>query len=499
MLQSELRLDHSKKESSIWSALPRLVTDPRTLLAVMLLAVLVRLASALLQGDTVAPLPGIYDQLSYDGLAHRLLAGYGFSFGEDHWPATRAGEPTAHWSYLYTLYLAAVYALFEAGPLVARLIQAVLVGFLHTWLIWRVGRRSFGPTVAIVAAGLNAVYLYFVYYAGALITEPFYITAILWTLDVSLRLAGDDEAPTPSAHKARPEWWRWCELGLAIGVTVLLRQLFLLFVPFLYAWLWWVRNREPAPVSAPRPQRRMPCLRGMALATAVVVLLILPWTIRNYRAFGVATPLNTNAGFAFFWGNHPIYGTNFVGILPADGPSYQDLIPPALLTLNEAELDRALLKDGLQFVVDDPVRYLLLSLSRTREYFKFWPSPESGLASNLTRVASFGLLLPFMLHGLFLSLRTWPAQTWRRRAALALFYLFILVYTGIHLLTWTLIRYRLPVDALLILFAAYSMTYLAEKYGSTGSQGVDQVGLLVGELVNQPTNQQTDPDPLNSQ
>ena len=35
---------------------------------------------------------------------------------------------TAHWSFLYTLYLTAVYALFGPNPLVARLIQAVAIG-----------------------------------------------------------------------------------------------------------------------------------------------------------------------------------------------------------------------------------------------------------------------------------------------------------------------------------------------------------------------------------
>jgi hypothetical protein len=32
-------------------------------------------------------------------------------------------------------------------------------------------------------------------------------------------------------------------------------------------------------------------------------------------------------------------------------------------------------------------------------------------------------------------------------------YQFIIVYASIHFLSWTLIRYRLPIDAFLILFA----------------------------------------------
>src|SRR5918993_178713 len=75
------------------------------LLAVATIAILLRLLSAFLHGDTVTVLPGIYDQISYDRLARRVVDGYGFSFAQNHWPITRAGEPTAHWSYLYTLFL----------------------------------------------------------------------------------------------------------------------------------------------------------------------------------------------------------------------------------------------------------------------------------------------------------------------------------------------------------------------------------------------------------
>src|SRR5581483_4983296 len=87
--------------------------NPRWVLAgTIILAVLVRLISAVMQGDTVVELPGIQDQISYDALAQRVLGGYGFSFGSYWWPATHAGEPTAHWSFLYTLYLAGIYAIF---------------------------------------------------------------------------------------------------------------------------------------------------------------------------------------------------------------------------------------------------------------------------------------------------------------------------------------------------------------------------------------------------
>ncbi len=436
------------------------VSHHNILFVIMAVAVLLRLASAVYQGNTVEPLPGIYDQISYDGLARRVATGHGFTFAEGHWPATPAGEPTAHWSYLYTLYLALVYTIFGPNPLVARIIQAVAAGVLHTWLAWRLGRRIFGPETGLIAAALSAVYIYFFYYAGGVLTETFYIIGILWTFDAALRLAERGGGETAVAH---PSWRLWLEFGLAIGVTVLLRQVFLLFVPFLFLWLWWqISGAETAVAPAKWPflsRFRWSALRGFVITTIVLALMILPWTVRNYLAFHMFVPLNTNAGFAFYWGNHPIHGTRFIPLLGTE--DYYELIPKELLSRSEAEIDQALMRQALSFIAEDPGRFLLLSISRAVEYFKFWPTSESGLISNVSRVGSFGLALPFMLFGLWQTFKLWRAPVHpAQRAELALLYLFAIVYTAIHLMSWTLIRYRLPLDALFLIVAAFGVQTL---------------------------------------
>jgi len=420
---------------------------------IIVLAVFLRLASAFYQGNNVTDLPGVFDQISYDGLAQRVVAGYGFSFAEGHWPATRAGEPTAHWSYLYTLYLAAIYKIFGVFPLIPRVIQALIAGVFQTLLITRIGSHLFNRTVGLIAAAINAVYIYFFYYAGALMTETFYITCILWTFDVSFRLM--------DAKVTR--WASWLEFGLAIGFTILLRQVFLLFIPFLYFWIWW--NSPHAESDVWKQRIHWLALKGLTISTTVLVLLILPFTIRNYRAFGTFVLLNTNAGFAFFWGNHPVHGTNFMPLLSGGAQQYHDLIPTELLSLNEAELDKALLKLGVQFVADNPSRFLLLSISRMKEYFKFWPAPGSGLISNLSRIGSFGISLPFILYGLWVTFsHEWKFKKSNERWKIVLILSFILVYTSIHIFSWTLIRYRLPLDALLLIFAAFGIQRLTERY-----------------------------------
>jgi hypothetical protein len=207
-----------------------------------------------------------------------------------------------------------------------------------------------------------------------------------------------------------------------------------------------------------------PALRGLVASGMIIVLMIIPWTIRNYLAFDTFVPLNTNAGFAFYWGNHPIHGTHFIALLGNE--EYRALIPEELFDLSEAEIDRALLKQGIGFIIDQPLRIAMLSVSRAEEYFKFWPAAESGTISNVARVASFGMTLPFMLYGLWLSLKLarkpqFPHQSMQ----IILLYLFMVVYAGVHLLSWALVRYRLPVDVVLLIFAGLAVANLLDRVG----------------------------------
>ena len=120
--------------------------------------------------------------------------------------------------------------------------------------------------------------------------------------------------------------------------------------------------------------------------------------------------------------------------------------------LNQANLSRATLT-GIQFIVDEPGRYLLLSLSRVADYFEAWPTRDSSLLFNLGRLLSFTLFLPFMVYGLWLSRADWRRYT--------MLYLFIGFYSILHIMTWAMTRYRLPVDAVLLLFAALGIAALA--------------------------------------
>lgn len=411
------------------------------LAGVILAALILRAAVALWLGDRAEPISGAYDQVSYDMLAQRILAGKGFSFPVDWYPFTRANEPTAHWSFGYGLYIAAVYFIFGHHPLVARLIQVLFSG-LNIWLAYRLSKRLFGEWAGLAAGAATAFYAYLIFFNAALMTQTFYILALLLILELSLVLV------------RKPTMWRWLFLGLAIGLGALLRQSVLLFVPFLMAWLAWGvwRRSRPEQSSSRIPlakRTQWSVVFGIFLSVLAASAVILPWTVRNYLTYHDFLLLNSNSGYWFYASNHPNQGTVF-------NPDYAPPVPDSLKGLQEPALDRALLREGIGFVVADPVRFLLLSLNRVKDYYWLLPSEQSSSVSNLARLLSFPLYLPFMLYGVWLSRHQW-------RLCLP-FYLYVTMDALLCLGSWSAPRYRLPSDAVLMPFTGLAMSTVAAKW-----------------------------------
>ena len=400
----------------------------QALTLIVVVAVLIRIPVAVLMGDQIEVLPGIQDQVSYDALARSLLEGRGYRFTENWYPFTPADTPTAHWSFIYPLYLAGVYAVVGYHPLAARLLQGIVASALLCLLIYQIGRRVSNEETGLVGAGLAALYGYFIYYNTALMTETFFMVLVLLTLYLALRI------------KEKPTLSRWVGLGFSLGFAGLLRQTVLLFVPFLLFWLFL--------------ELRARGIRWLHITAPVVIILLLitPWTLRNYLVYDEFLLLNSNAGYALYASNNPNLGTNW------NNETVVVPVPEELKGQNEARLDRALTKQAIEFILADPQRYLRLTLDKSLEFFWFWPSSDSSRISNLNRVLSFGLYLPFMLFGLWLSFSRWRS--------FVVLYVFILVHTAIHLLSWPAPRYRLTVDAVLMVFAGMAVLELARHFQS---------------------------------
>lgn len=438
-------------------------------LAILALSVALRIGVAFYLGDIVDAPPNLTDQRSYHALGARLIEGHGFSFDRGWYPFTPADTPTAHWSFLQSLYVAGAYAVFGVHPLAARLLTAILGGLLLPWMILRLTRRTFpnappfhtqvaGRTIdlaepiPLMAALLAALYPYFILYAATLMTETFYLATLAWSLERALAIA----ATLQTTGKTRGR--ELIGLGVALGVATLFRQSILPWVVVLFAWLLWVGIDALKRLQMPLVTRSgVMTLVSLAGAGLIMLAFIAPFTIRNERVYGAFLLLNSNAGYAMYSAQHPMHGTDFreydAAPLPADLQGH-----------NEAEWDRELMSRGIGYVVAEPQRYLLLSLSRAMDYVAFWPSPDTTLLHNIGRILSFGFLLPFMLYGIVLALRQARRATRRfSTSPVAFLLLFATFYSVLHILTWAFPRYRLPVDAVLMPFAALALVDLATR------------------------------------
>ena len=464
----------------------KMLKPKNPLLVILLVSVGVRCLVALFYGDIVDAPPLLTDQRSYDGLAMSILRGEGFSFPQPWYPFYfPPGTPTAFWSFLYSLIVAGVYAIFGPHPLAMRLFQAVAGGLLLPAMVYRLTHTLFSLSpilppsrsrrLPLIAAACAAVYGYFIMYAATIMTETFTLVALLWSLEVALRVGADLRAGRP------PSWGLILQLGLSLGLATLLRQSVLPWVPVLFLWLLlnvYTYTRSHARTLSLAPSlSRSPSLSSLLLrllvAGLILVACIAPFTYRNYRVYGEFLLLNSNTGYAMYSAQHPMHGTSFREFDAAP-------LPSGLEGLNEAQMDRVLLRQGFQFILDDPGRYLLLSLSRVRAYFEFWPTRDTTLFHNLGRVGSFGLFLPFMLYGLYLNLKSTSRRVGESAAnqrvgesrltqyavritePSSLLYLFLVFYSLMHILTWAMVRYRLPVDAVLLPFAALALENIGD-------------------------------------
>ncbi|MBN1934411.1 MAG: glycosyltransferase family 39 protein [Anaerolineae bacterium] len=411
------------------------------LITILILSVLLRVAVAFYLGDEIDAPSLLTDQRSYHALGARLLGGHGFSFDLNWYPFTLADTPTAHWSFLYSFFVAGVYALFGPHPLAVRLVQAVLGGILLPWAVYRLAKSMFGDEdkyerSALLAALIAALYGYLVLYAATLMTETFYIIVVLWSLAIGLQIVRHLSASRPISLSMG------LQLGISLGLAALIRQSILPWAPVMFLYLLWLARQSRQVWST---------LRVLVIAGLLLIAFIAPFTLRNYAVYGQFLLLNSNTGYAMYSAQHPMHGTSFREFDAAP-------LPEGWWGRPEPELDRDLMRQAIRFVLDEPGRYLLLSLSRVRAFFEFWPTPDTTLLHNIGRVGSFGLFLPFMVYGIVLAFRS---PLFIKRNGLLL--LFCVFYTVLHLFTWAMVRYRLPIDVVLIPFAALGLIDLARR------------------------------------
>jgi len=350
-------------------------------------------------------------------IAWALVSGHGYS---SPWPNTPL-LPTAQQPPGYPLLLAAIFRVFGAYSL-SSLWTAVSLNAIFAALtaiaIVRIGGATFSAPVGVLSAWIWACWLY-----EAAVSIRLWESALsaLW-LTISLLFLPVVAASTRVS--------RWLLFGLLAGVAGLTNTTLLALFPFFWLWLW-IRGRALG----------RSCHRWLLASVAMCVLVVTPWTIRNYVVFHRLMPMRDNFGLEFWVGNHEV----------TDHSQFPLSNPAEYNQLGELPFMETKRQVALQFIRQHPREFWRLSLERVG---RFWSEPEGSAWPWISLLAWLGVLLAV-----------------RRKGVNAVPYLVVLlVFPLVYYVTHTFPTYRHPIEPVIVLLAAYAAASAAKIVGAAVSR-----------------------------
>jgi 4-amino-4-deoxy-L-arabinose transferase-like glycosyltransferase len=386
----------------------------------------------------------IADQQSYELAARNIIEHHIFS-RDDRPPF----EPTIMRPPGFPAAIALVYTLFGYHFLAFQFLQLTLS--LLTGVLMALCAARLAPRLAPMVLWFTMLSPFDAIFSGALLPET------LSTLFVVLAFI------LPVCLRRRRIW---LAAGIAMGFAALTRDIYLglpIFAGIAMALGAWAFLSE---------QKRLQCA-GMLLGGAILV--VLPWTARNYVVSGRIVPVSED----FFGWNLWIgtWETNDVKLLAinADEDLWRTVPAQAFLNAdekrivkansqqqNEAEWDRAFVSVAVHRIKAEPFQVMLRYISRswhlwlgTREPFLFRP-PLLAAGSPGWVILKGGL---FGLNTTIVVLAAWGIVQAFRFCRRMLWFAIPIAYSAIVYFPFhTEVRYSQPVYPFILLFAAVTLS-----------------------------------------
>lgn len=408
--------------------------DRRAVLTAVALAVTIpRLALFAVLGGYL-PEPA-RDQEMYLRLAGSLLDGRGLSFSVDEnlykvsnnpsdgpmaaWTADpdyvfgvgTAGGPSALVEPGYPMLLAAVMSL--AGRVSgAVFLVNLLAQLLGAWALTLLATRLSDSRRGMLAGFLFALYPYNVFYTANAMTEAVHIGMVPVILLATVSVMNGRSRPSLA--------------GLATGLLFLVRSTALFILPVQVLFLWRARGWRAATAT----------IAGFILCAA-------PWVARNQIELGSPVLLPTKGALNLWMRNNPAALAE-EGILvpewvPLNSPELLEY-PDDPLLVTEVERSSELGRRSLAFMMHNPVLMGWLTLERLASFLSAIPSTPSGMAwiPGALFYIPVACLAGVAFH-----------RAGRSREMAFLLSVFLL-YCAMHALSHGGLRYRLPVDPILM-------------------------------------------------
>jgi len=374
--------------------------------------------------------PSVRDDLQFGAelgsIAASLAAGHGFSSPMRLVPS----GPTALFAPLYPYLLGGIFKLFGTfsytSGLLIRTIQCAFSA-VTCWPVYAIGKKAFGKTIGTASAWIWVFFPGAIYFAVEWVWDTSLVA--LWlalVVAATLYLRGSDRIG------------RWLGYGALWGVGAMVNPSILSVLPFLALWAIW-----------PLRDRLTHAAKLAAASGAIFAICLVPWTIRNYVVFHHFIPLRSNFALEWWLDNHTQYPDRSVH--PID---YQPELDK-YVQMTEVPYMEEKKREAMAFVRAYPVdaanfilhRFVHTWLEITESPFDLWPTIPLYLKLSIIVSTAFTLLA---------FLGAWFAVRSQNPAATPLATV-LMVYPVVFYITHTGLRYRFPIDSLMLVFAVYAV------------------------------------------
>jgi|CXWL01.1.fsa_nt_gi 4-amino-4-deoxy-L-arabinose transferase-like glycosyltransferase len=305
------------------------------LAAIVVGALLLRLWWAQYSPALPAP-PRFDDSVFYYNMAQNIAEGRGFVH-----PVS--GLATAQWPPGYPAFLAAIFVFTGASVTAAEIANALLGGLTVVLTFALAGMLVRSRVAAVSAAAAVALTPSLILMAGVVWSETLF-TALFMAGLVLIALATKVKGPQRTAAIAG--------LTVVTALAGLTREAGLVLLPT--AALFWLTGGGSAREWAPR----------IAACGVSTLLLILPWTVRNYNTLDIPVFVSSSSAGNFWEGHHG------EGISDDIVQEYGPLNRPG----GEADVNRAMWRLGAKYALSHPWDEFTGLFSKTRTLYQGDPS-----------------------------------------------------------------------------------------------------------------------------
>jgi hypothetical protein len=384
-------------------------------------------------------------------IAFSIALGQGF--GSPYWQET---GPTAWLTPVYPYMVAGAYRIFgihTPHAFFAMVLLNILFSAATCIPIFYIGKRVAGLGVASIAAWLwtifpNAWIIPFEWIWDTSLSALLMAT-ILWA---TLRVVdGDARAEDVSATGGGPiavrtgSWRGWSGYGLLWGFALMTNPSLGVMLPFLIGWALYRLGRGGEPECRMR-------WRGPALAVGIAILCCVPWTVRNYRVFHRFIPLRSNFAFELWLGNNHNFDPQSQIVPPAnpERAEIHNYIHMGETAFMEEKWDEAVL-----FMRSHPKLEMILFARRIVATWTGMDNPVRGFRDSDSPMTRMALASNF-LAGIG-TLCGIVVLFFRRSRYAFLLAAFPIFFPVVYYVTHASLRYRHPVDPVVMLLTAVAI------------------------------------------